>query len=125
MAGDQLRFPMRGLLAYIACAGVMLGLTQLPFVAGCAALVLGVVAANVFIPTRLWRFVVYSGIAGVAVASVVLACYLEFGIQGPHSYTDGRLEVLYGMRPYVAQVGALVGESAGFVAGKARAKTAA
>ncbi len=120
-----MRFSILGLLAYVAFTGIMLSLARLPFLAGCAALVVGVVAANLIIPTRLWRFVVYGGIAGLAAANVALGCYREFGIPGPHTYTDGRLEVVYGMRPYVVQVGALVGGSVGLAASKAKAKAAA
>jgi hypothetical protein len=116
---------MRGLPAYVAFTCVLLGVARLPSLAGCAALVVDVVSANFIVPTRLWRFVVYGGIAGVAAASVALGCYLEFGIPGPHTYTDGRLEVLYGTRPYVVHVGALVGGSAGLVASTVRAKAAA
>jgi len=120
-----MRFSTRNLLAYVAFVGVMLGLARLPFLVGCAALVVGVAVANFLIPTRLWRVVVYGGIAGVAAATVVLTCYLEFGIREPHSYTDGRLEVVYLARPYGVEVGALVGGSVGLAAHKAKARAAA
>jgi len=120
-----MRFSVRGLFFHVAFAGVMLALTRLPFLAGCAVLVVGIAAANFLIPTRTWRFVVYGGIAGVAVVGVALDCYLEFGIQGPHTYTDGRLEIVYRVRPYVVQVGALVGGSVGLAVCKARAEIAA
>ena len=118
-----MRFSIRGLLLYVAFAGVMLGLARLPFIAGCAALVVGVAVSNFLIPTRLWRFAVYGGIAGVVAASVALGCYLEFSIRGPHTYTDGRLEVEDFWRPYVVQVGALIGGSLGLAA--CRTKTGA
>jgi hypothetical protein len=120
--GLAMRYSTRNLLAYVAFAGVMLGLVRLPFLLGCAALLAGVAVANFFVPTRLWRFVVYGIMAGVVAATVALSWYLEFGIREPHSYMDGRLEVVYFARPFVVQVGAIVGGSMGLAAHKAEAE---
>ena len=76
---------MRGLLTYIAFTGVLLGLARLPFLAGCAVLVVGVVAANLLVPTRLWRSVVYGGIAGVGLSFVTFL--LSKTIERPHRQT--------------------------------------
>ncbi len=119
-----MRFSVRGLLFYIAFTGVMLGLARMPFLAGVGVLAFGVAAANFLIPTRIWRFVVYGGIAGIALASVAMGCYLEFGIQGPHTYSDGRGEIGDRMTPYAFQLGALVGGSVGFAVRKTSVKIA-
>src|SRR4051812_12129459 len=100
-----MRFTVRGLLVYVAFVGATLALARLPFLAVCAALVGVVTAANLVLPTRTWRFVAWGAVAGIAAMSVALGCYLEFGIQGPRSYTDGRLEAVDFWRPYVVQVG--------------------
>jgi hypothetical protein len=121
----RVRFTVRGLSLYIVFAGVLLALARLPFLAGCAVLVVGVAASNFLIPTRMWRFVVYGGIAGILVGIVVLSGHLEFVTPGPRSYTDGRLEAVFLARPYVVQIGALAGGSIGLVIFSSRTKNAA
>jgi hypothetical protein len=121
----RVEFTVRGLSCYIAFVGVLLALTRPPFLAGCAVLVAGITASNFFLPIRMWRFLTYGGIAGTLVATVILSCYLEFGIRGPRTYTDGRLEVVYLARPYVVQMGALAGGSVGLAVYSSRAKIAA
>jgi hypothetical protein len=115
-----MRFSVRDLLLYSAFACLMLALTRLPFLAGCAILIIGITAAKFLIPIRTWRFVVYGALVGIVAASVALTCYLELEIQGPHTYTDGRPEIADRLRPYVVHLGALVGGSVGLAICKAR-----
>jgi hypothetical protein len=119
-----MEFTVRGLLLYVALASVSLALTQVPFLFGCGLLVLVVILINVVLPVRTWRFLVYGALVGILAAVIGLVGYLNLIITGPRTYTDGRLEVVYATRPYVVQVGALIGATAGFALSKRKSPAA-
>lgn len=109
-----MRFTVRGLLIYVVLASLSLALTQVPFLLGCGVLVLAVTLTNFLLSARTWRFLVYGALVGILTAVIVLAGYTNLIITGPRTYTDGRLEVVFATRPYVVQIGALAGATAGF-----------
>jgi hypothetical protein len=118
----MLRFSVRAILLYTVFACVLLAFTRMPFEVGCSLLLIGIAVANILVPTGLWRHAVYGGIAGIVAGIVALSFYLNVIISAPHTYTDGRTEVVYRTRPYVVQMGALLGGTVGIIIRGARSK---
>src|SRR5690606_13409046 len=118
-----MRFSLRGLLLYALLVSLSLALTQLPFEIACWILVAAVIVANFVLPVAIWRAIVYGGVLAIVAGVIGLAFYVNIGITGPRTYTDGRFEAIYAARPYVIQIGALVGGTVGYFLRRRAAST--
>jgi hypothetical protein len=115
-----MRFSVRGLLIFVVIASVSLALTQAPFLIGCGLLVAAVIVANFLLPLRTWRHLAYGAVLGIISALLLLFILMDLTMTAPHSYMDGRIDMLAIARPYVIQIGALSGATLGFAYGKRR-----
>lgn len=112
-----MKFKLRYLLLFFLVASVSLSLTRHDFVV--ASVVMGglLVLAILIAPKRTRRGIAWGAILGIVGAYGMMLCY-EFAIRGTllvSNYTESNesISIVYAWRPYIIQIGTLVGSTCG------------